>query len=60
MWYFLVGILFGVVLHLTYQFIVSNYLQIKREVWHLRNERESHVKEIGNMLEYLEWRKHHK
>jgi hypothetical protein len=57
MWYFILGIILGIILHLAYQFIVEQYLRIKREVWFLRNERESHLREISNIKDYYEWKR---
>lgn len=57
MWYFILGILIGVVLQMTYQFVVREYMRMKDEMRLLSFRRESLLKDISNMEEYFEWKR---
>ena len=57
MWYFILGILIGIVLQVTYQFVVKEYMRMKDEMRLLSFRRESLLKDISNMEEYFEWKR---
>lgn len=57
MLYFIIGFVGGVVSCLIYNFVVKEYLHLKREVHLLNNQKEYYLREVGNLKDYMDWKR---
>lgn len=57
MLYFGLGFIIGIVAYIAYNLIVNKYLQIKREVQLLKNQKEYYAREVGSLQDYIDWKK---